>query len=160
MKLRIRQLIAALQVGGGFAGMGLSSMLAMGQGLAVQHRIIIGLLGVPFAVCAYAGRELWRDNPQGYMLSALVQAAQIPAWSSPKVLYLFYCGAQLGLWFGRGDLIPMAALGGSLDVSWAVKPRGESLGINFLALWAFWQVIKGWSAGRVVAPSNSLDAPA
>ena len=158
---RVRQLIAALQVGGGFAGMGLASMLSMAQGLALRHRVLFGLIGIPFALCAYAGRELWRGERRGYVLSMLVQAAQIPAWTSPGALYVFYCGGQLGLWFGTNTLAPMAGIGSHLTVSWATTPRGEAFGLNFLALWAFWQLLLGWSAVRVEAsPSSSLGAPA
>jgi hypothetical protein len=160
MNPRIRQLIAALEVAGGFAGLGLTSMLSMAQGLTVWHRFLLGLMGVAFAVCAYAGRELWRGEPRGYLLSVLVQAAQIPAWSSAHVLYVFYCGAQLGAWFGRESLAPMAGVGSHLTVSWASQPRGEAFGLNFLAVWAFWQVVLGWSGARAIAPPSSADAPA
>ena len=97
--------------------MGLTSMLAAGQGLALRHRVRVGLMGIPFALCAYAGRELWRGEHRGYLLSVLVQAAQIPAWSSSQALYVFYCGAQLGAWFGRDTLAPMAGLGSHLTIS-------------------------------------------
>lgn len=154
MNRRIRRLIAALEVAGGFAGLGLAFMLSMGQGLTLWHRFLLGLMGLAFAVCAYAGRELWRGAPRGYLLSALVQAAQIPAWSSAHVLYVFYCGAQLGAWFGRESLAPMAGIGSHLTVSWASPQRGEAFGLNFLALWALWQLVMGRSG------PSSADAPA
>jgi hypothetical protein len=160
MNPRIRQLIAALQIGGGFAGMGLTSMLAMGQGLAIRHRFLLGLMGVAFAICAYAGRELWRGERRGYVLSVLVQVAQIPAWSSANVLYMFCCGAQLGAWFGAKSIIPMAGFGSHLSLSWASQPRGEAFGLNFVAVWAFWQLWRGWSAAETVSSSSAADAPA
>ena len=160
MNPRLRKLIAAIEILGGFAGMGLTSTLAMGGGLTLTQRIMVSTLGVPFALAAYAGRALWLDQDKGYWLSMAVQAAQIPAWSSPGALYVFYCGGQLGAWFGRSTLAPMLGLGSHLTLSWSDQARGDAFGLNFLALWAFWQLARGWMVGQATESPASVDAPA
>src|SRR5882672_9398764 len=119
MHKRVRQFISALEIGGGFFGMGLTSTLAWTPGTTWGQTILIGAMGLPFAVCAYAGQALWRDQPRGYALSALVQVFQIPAWSGPGAMYIFDCGAKLGVWFTPERLGPMAAVGSHLTLSWA-----------------------------------------
>ena len=114
--------------------MGVASSTALASGLSLLQRLIIGSIGIPFALCAYAGRELWFDLPRGYPLSLLVQVMQIPAWSSASMLYLFHCGAQFGIWIGRSGLAPMWGLGSRFTLVLMDQPRGEALGINFLAI--------------------------
>jgi hypothetical protein len=157
---RLRKFIAAIEILGGFAGMGLTSSLAMGEGLILAQRIMVSSIGVPFALAAYAGRALWLDQDKGYWLSMAVQAAQVPAWSSPAALYVFYCGGQLGAWFGRTTLAPRLGLGSHLTLSWSHQARGVAFGLNFLALWAFWQLARGWSVRKAKESLASVDAPA
>lgn len=131
---RARRLVAALEIAGGFIGMGVASSSAAASGLSLLQRLIIGSIGIPFALCAYAGRELWFDLPRGYPLSILVQALQIPAWSSPSLFYLFHCGAQVGVWIGKAGLAPMWGLGSRFTFILVEQPRGDALGLNFLAI--------------------------
>src|SRR6187549_2181202 len=131
---RPRRLVAAMEIAGGFVGMAIASSSAAASGLSLLQRLIIGSIGVPFALCAYAGRELWFDLPRGYPLSVLVQALQIPAWSSASMLYLFHCGAQFGVWIGKTGLAPMWGLGSRFTLVLVEHPRGEALGLNFLAI--------------------------
>jgi hypothetical protein len=151
MNQRIRQLIAVLEVGGGVAGVALVSMVGTAGGLRLWHRFLLGLTGLVFVLCAYAGRELWRNQPRGYALSMVVQAGQVVAWSSPQALYVFYCGASLGAWYGSTTLAPMAGIGSHLTASWATEPRAEAFGLNFLALWALWQLTRRWQSNRGTA---------
>src|SRR3954464_6680395 len=133
---RGRRLVAGLEIAGGFVGMALASSSAAGSGRGLLQRVLIGSIAIPFALCAYAGRELWFDLPRGYPLSLLVQALQIPAWSSASVLYLFHCGAQLGMWIGKAGLAPMWGLGSRFTLVLMDQPRGEAVGLNFLAIGA------------------------
>src|SRR3954452_8085727 len=145
---RGRRLVAALEIAGGFLGMGVASSSAAASGLSLLQRLIIGSAGIPFALCAYAGRELWFDLPRGYPLSLLVQALQVPAWSSSSVLYVFHCGAQLGVWIGKGGFAPMWALGSRYTLVVLEQPRGEALGVNFLAVAAMGMLLIDRVASR------------
>ncbi len=147
---RGRRLVAALEIAGGFLGMGVASSSAAASGLSLLQRLIIGSAGIPFALCAYAGRELWFDLPRGYPLSLLVQALQIPAWSSASVLYLFYCGAQFGVWIGKTGLVPMWGLGSRYTLVLMAQPRGEAVGLNFLAVAALAVLVIDRVASRSV----------
>jgi|SRR5215204_1359754 len=131
---RARRLIAAVEIAAGFVGMAMASTSAAASGLSLLQRLIIGSIGIPFALCAYAGRELWFDLPRGYPLSVLVQALQIFAWSSPSVFYIFYCGAQAGVWIGNTGLTPMWGLGSRFTLVLVEHPRGEAVGLNVLAI--------------------------
>ncbi|MFL5448794.1 MAG: hypothetical protein ACJ8AX_09615 [Gemmatimonadales bacterium] len=134
MIIQARRVVAALEIAGGFVGMAVASSSAAASGLSLLQRLIIGSIGIPFALCAYAGRELWFDLPRGYPLSLLVQALQIPAWSSASMLYLFHCGAQYGVWIGKTGMAPMWGLGSRFTLVLMDHPRGEALGLNFLAI--------------------------
>jgi len=131
---RGRRLVAALEIAGGFTGMAIASSSAVASGLSLLQRLIIGSMGIPFALCAYAGRELWFDLPRGYPLSILVQALQIPAWSSPSLFYIFHCGAQAGVWIGNTGLVPMWGLGSRFTLVLVEHPWAEAVGLNFLAV--------------------------
>jgi hypothetical protein len=126
--------VAALEIAGGFIGMAIASSSAAAPGLSLIQRLIIGSMGIPFALCAYAGRELWFDLPCGYPLSVLVQALQIPAWSSASLFYIFHCGAQVGLWIGNTGLTPMWGLGSRFTLVLIEQPAGQTLGLNFVAI--------------------------
>jgi hypothetical protein len=132
--VRPRQFIALLEIAGGFLGMAVASSSAAAPGLSLLQRLIIGSMGIPFALCAYAGRELWFDLPRGYPLSILVQALQIPAWSSPSLFYIFHCGAQAGVWIGHTGLVPMWGLGSRFTLVLVEHPWAEAVGLNFLAV--------------------------
>ena len=160
MNVRIRRFIAGLEIVGGFAGLYLSSTIAMGEGLSLRQRVIFSSFGIPFALSAYAGRALWRDEVRGYWLSILVQALQVPAWSSPSALYTFYSGLQLGAWIGRRDFAPLAGIGSHLSLGWAQEARGEAFGINVLALVLLWQLWLGCLDLRTPTPPPSVEAPA
>ena len=147
-------MVAALEIAGGFVGMAVASSSAAASGLSLLQRLIIGSIGIPFALCAYAGRELWFDLPRGYPLSVLVQALQIPAWSSASMLYLFHCGAQLGVWIGKTGLAPMWGLGSRVTFILAEHPRGEALGLNFLAIAA----LAGLVIDRILSRSAGIGA--
>jgi hypothetical protein len=131
---RGRRLVAALEIAGGFIGLAIASSSAAGPGLSLLQRLIIGSMGIPFALCAYAGRELWFDLPRGYPLSVLVQALQIPAWSSASLFYIFHCGAQVGVWIGNTGLTPMWGLGSRFTLVLIEQPAGQTVGLNFLAI--------------------------
>jgi hypothetical protein len=126
--------VAALEIAGGFIGLAIASSSAAGPGLSLVQRLIIGSMGIPFALCAYAGRELWFDLPRGYPLSVLVQALQIPAWSSASLFYIFYCGAQVGVWIGNTGLAPMWGLGSRFTLVLIEHSGGQAVGINVLAV--------------------------
>jgi hypothetical protein len=155
MHPRIRQFIAGLQIGGGFVGMALASTSTAASGLSLFQRVYTGLLGIPFALAVYAGRALWQGQSRGYLLSMAVQAAQIPAWSSHTVLYVFYCGAQLGFWFGRTRTAPLWGFGSRFTWNVLEYPRGEALGINFLALLALILLVVGWCRVKQTTPRSS-----
>jgi hypothetical protein len=123
-----------MEIAGGFVGMAIASSSAAASGLSLLQRLLIGSIAIPFALCAYAGRELWFDLPRGYPLSILVQALQIPAYSSGSMLYVFYCGAQFGVWIGKTGLASMWGLGSRYTLAWMDQPRGEAVGLNFLAM--------------------------
>jgi hypothetical protein len=145
VRFHTRRFIAGLEIAGGFLGMALASTTATSPGLNLFHRVWTGLLGIPFALCAYAGRALWLDQPRGYLLSALVQAAQLLVWSSANALYVFHCGAQLGVWFGGGNIIPFWGLGSRLTLNVVAGPAGQTLvGVNLVALWALSQLALTW----------------
>ena len=114
--------------------MAIASSSAAASSLSLLQRLIIGSMGIPFALCAYAGRELWFDLPRGYPLSVLVQALQIPAWSSASLFYIFHCGAQVGVWIGNTGLTPMWGLGSRFTLVLIEHPGGQALGLNFLAI--------------------------
>ena len=161
MHQRVRQFIAFLEIAGGFAGIALTSTLVWSSGVNLRQAIIIGLSGLPFLASFYAGQALWRDLPKGYAWSALVQAVQIPAWSSPGLLYVFYSGGQLGMWFTQGSPQPLAGIGSHLTLSWAADvARANAFGLNVVALWAFLQLVLGRPRSVIVAPQASADAPA
>ena len=145
---RVRRLVAALEIAGGFLGMAIASSSAAASGLSLLQRLLIGSIGIPFALCAYAGRELWFDLPRGYPLSILVQALQIPAYSSGSMLYVFYCGAQFGVWIGKTGLASMWGLGSRYTLAWMDQPRGEAVGLNFLAMVALAALVIEWVASR------------
>jgi hypothetical protein len=155
MNRRILKLIAAVQIVGGFVGMALASGSAVGSRLNLLDRIFTGSLGIPFALCAVAGRDLWLDRPRGYLLSVLVQAAQLFAWSSPNVLYVFHCGAQLGVWLGKAAVAPLWGLGSRLTLNVIEWPRGEAVGINFLALATLGYLI--WATARRAPGARGLE---
>ena len=133
MNSQARRLVAALEIAGGFIGIAIASSSAAGPGLSLLQRLIIGSMGIPFALCAYAGRELWFDLPRGYPLSVLVQALQIPAWSSASLFYIFHCGAQVGVWIGNTGLTPMWGLGSRFTLV-IEHHGGQAVGLNFLAI--------------------------
>jgi hypothetical protein len=146
--LRLRRFIAAFEFVGGFVGMALASNSAAAPGLSIFHRVLVGLLGLPFALSVYAGRALWLGESRGYLLSMLVQAAQVFAWSSPYVLYMFFCGAQLGAWFGTGGVTLLWGLGSRFTLNVVAYPRAEGIGVNLLALWALGHLTVGWLGTR------------
>ncbi len=160
MHQRVRQFIAVLEIAGGFAGIGLISMLAWNADVNLRQAIILGLGGLPFLASFHAGQALWRDLPKGYAWSALVQAVQIPAWSSPGLLYVFYSGGQLGIWFTQASPQPLVGIGSHLSLSWVADvARGNAFGLNVVALWAFWQLVLG-RPRSVIAPAQASGAPA
>lgn len=154
----VLKLIAAVQIVGGFVGMALASGSATGPNLNLLQRIFTGSLGIPFALCAYAGRDLWLDRPRGYLLSVVVQAAQLFAWSSHGVLYVFHCGAQLGVWLGKTAVAPLWGLGSRLTLNVLQWPRGEAVGINFLALFTLGYLV--WAMARQAPASRRLEVGA
>ena len=154
MILQARRLVAGLEIAGGFIGMAVASSSAAASGLSLLQRLIIGSIGIPFALCAYAGRELWFDLPRGYPLSLLVQALQIPAYSSASMLYLFHCGAQFGVWIGKTGLAPMWGLGSRSTLELMNHPRGEAVGLNFLAMVALAALV----IERVASRSTGIGA--
>jgi hypothetical protein len=156
----IRRSIAALELAGGFVGMALASTSVTAPGLNLIQRVFVGLLGVPFAISVYAGRALWSGQPRGYPLSLLVQAAQVPTWSSHSVLYVFYCGAQFGAWFGKAGPAPMWGLGSRFTLNVLDYPRGEALGLNFLAICALTLLTLDWWATRTSAVAPGWRPPA
>jgi len=160
MNVKIRRFIAGLEIAGGFAGLYLTSTLTMAEGLNLRQRLVVSAIGIPFALCAYAGRALWRDEVRGYWLSILVQALQVPAWSSPTALYTFYCGLKLGVWIGPGGFAPIAGVGSNLSLSWASRPYQEAIGINVLALLLLVQLWLGCLDLRTSPPPTSVEAPA
>ena len=151
MMPRARRLVAALEIAGGFIGMAVASTSAAASGLSLLQRVIIGSIGIPFALCAYAGRELWFDLPRGYPLSLLVQALQLPAYSTASMLYLFHCGAQFGVWIGKTGLAPMWGLGTRFTLELMDHPRGEAVGLNFLAMAALAVLVMERVAARSTA---------
>jgi hypothetical protein len=156
----IRRFIAAIEIAGGFLGMALASTSATSPGLNLFHRVWTGLLGIPFALCAYAGRALWLDQSRGYLLSALVQAAQLVAWSSPNLLYVFYCGGQLGAWLGGENLLPQWGLGSRLTLNVVAGPGGDALvGVNLVAVWALAYLALAWRAKTRAPVSRWLRSP-
>ena len=154
MNPRIRKFIAAVEIAAGFLGMALASASAAGPGLSILPRILTGVIGIPFGLCAYAGRSLWLNEPRGYFLSILVQAAQVPAWSSPSVFYIFYCGAQLGAWFGEAGIVPLWGLGSRFTLYWIEAPRGEAVGLNFVALLLLGYLVLDRVQGETISPGS------
>ena len=52
MIARPRKLVAALEIAGGFVGMAIASSSAAASGLSLLQRLLIGSIGIPFALSA------------------------------------------------------------------------------------------------------------
>ena len=140
------KLIAGLEIFGGIAGTAITIYLASAIQLQLVMLIFIVLMASIFLLSIYAGVELWRGSNKGVKLSKILQALQIFQIISPYFIYQFLLGVGFTVEVIGAKLNFSLPLGGqfAFNVPGAEGPIG--IGINFVAVWAFYQLQKESSA--------------
>ena len=148
----IRRAIAVIQVLGGAQGLWFTLPIVF------SPRFVIGFpFGIIYAVSIFAGIGLWRNSRRGERWSLLVQAAQVPWFTSPHFAYSLSVG--IGLWAGvgsagaRGERRTASSF--LIEALFGDLPAGRSLqwtlGVNYLALAALVYLL--WTRRRRSAPA-------
>jgi len=144
MPSRWLKVIAFLEIGGGIVGIigpfaFTPDLLSIKLGkLFVQLAFLL-----PMSLSIVAGVLLWKGTYQGLMLSRIVQGMQIPILIYHRVLYEFYTG--LGLYVSLKGIFKIQIeplLGAIFRFRVLDEPRYESVGINLIALLAFWYLMR------------------
>ncbi len=156
MKRNWRKAIALIEIIGGLSGIGLTFYVMINTEADVFTKLLFGGLAfAPFLISIVAGLLLWRNHAAGAVLSMIVQAVQVPKFSFPGVMYLFYSGVDAGTlltWPGPGQEVRLhfaVNFGGNVRRHIGEHEDGLLLGLNIFALFAFFYLLK-----LVRSPSN------
>jgi len=137
MRNFIHRLVAIVQIAGGFWG--IASLGSRVLEMPTPLGLLAMLLGtLAFAVALVAGVMLIAGRARAVPISMWVQLAQIPIVASPVFSYGWHVGAvaAFGLRFGGGWSFGYAVP--SIAWQWVLHgPNGVFLGINFIAIVAF-----------------------
>lgn len=95
------RVIAAYEMIGGAIGVALTIFLTVAYFALVPSMAIIGFIFLLlFLLSCYAGYLLWKDEPNGFNFSLIIQALQIFQFKIPGILaYSFVAGIKLPLIF-------------------------------------------------------------
>lgn len=133
--------IAIVEMVGGIVG------ILLGIGLAVKFfempASLNGLLLMILFSCPFcAGLFLWKKHRLGYPLTVIVQALQIPVFSSACFSYLFSSGLFFAITIGAMGLnFEFNIIGSKFNI--AVNQNDPfSIGINFIPIIFLWQLYK------------------
>jgi hypothetical protein len=147
-------IIAALEVVGGFAGLAITSQLALRSLSFPAGAALFGMLGIPMLLSLRAGQLLWKGKASGRALSIFVQACQVPIVQVAAFHYEFFVGARVGLVWKSADLFTPLDLGAGATVQFSGEALPMTLGVNLLALWALWYLWRA-SPDATLAPDRT-----
>jgi len=147
---KINKLVAAFEIIGGVIGvvMGVWPLFKMDttQGtpgeIAAYIAICLGF-AVLYAVCLYAGVELWKERRRGYTWSIFSQALQIPLLASTFVIYNFFSAISLSVLMSEFGPSIKFLLGNSFSLGFMRPDVPFAFGINLVALFIMIYLIYG-----------------
>ena len=129
--MMITRTFALLETVGGILGLGMSAYTVVVLGVDPSSA---ALFLTPNAVAVYAGYLLWRERKRGYVLSLVLQAAQIFRVTSTVFFYEFVLGlgVTIGFTYDRVFFYPKVGSAGWIGITNTSLPF--SIGINFVAV--------------------------
>lgn len=139
MNPRFRKFLAGSEVGGGLSVLALPVILSMqGFTIAWWYWLLVAAFG---GAAIAAGVWLWRDEPRGRTLSALIQALQIVQFQTSTFGISLLAGLQLRLLVTAAEFNVGPAFHGSLAFT-VGQGLPWSISINFFSAYALYALLR------------------
>jgi hypothetical protein len=130
---RVNVAVGAYEAIGGLVGISIMLWVWRSSPSSLPWGSITSAVG-PFGLTAAAGITLLRRQQQGLALSLIVQASQVPFWSSSASVWKFSAGVVASVWAIRGDLRTLLGYDFSLVVGGNDPLQPHLVGVNLFAL--------------------------
>lgn len=141
----LKTIISLIQIGGGLMGISLIGQSLLSNRLTNSTVIINIAFIVVFLFSILAGAALLINSKSGLLMSAVLQAIQIPIYKGSMLAYSLFSGACLKIYWHKTGYGFNFMFGSSYHFSIG-KSNTWMMGVNILALVLFFLLLKEiWS---------------